>query len=391
MGSLKNTNDIINIIVTGDFCPVERIESICLNENYQKIFNNALPLLKNKDISIINLECPLSEKESPIEKSGPNLVANPKCIEAIKYGAFDVITLANNHILDQGESGLKDTLGICRKSGIQTVGAGENIEDASRLLYMNVKGKSIAVLNYAEHEFSIATKNKSGANPLDPIRIYYQIKEAKKKADIILLVIHGGHEYFPLPSPRMVKTYRFFADLGVTAIIGHHTHCASGYEIYNDVPIFYSLGNFIFDSKDAKLDSWFAGYFIKLTIADNTVADISLHPYHQCKNEPGLMLMNQEEESYFLNKIQVYSQIIGDSNLLENSWNEFCGLKRIDYLSNLLSLNKVQRQMLKRNILPNLIIEKKKLLSLLNMFTCEAHKDTMIKTIESEILKISKK
>ena len=152
-----------------------------MNENYQKIFNDALPLLK-KDISITNLECPLSEKESPIKKSGPNLVANPKCVEAIKYGGFDVIALANKHVLDQGESGLKDTLGICRESGIETVGAGENIEDASRPLYMNVKGKRIAVLNCAEHEFSIAKK-------INRVLILNILKAASRKFDVTFLTV----------------------------------------------------------------------------------------------------------------------------------------------------------------------------------------------------------
>jgi len=388
---LMDTADKINIIITGDFCPHKRVEQAFLKKEFENVFNGIDKIAEDCDLSITNLECPLTLSNIPIVKTGPNLKAHPDCINGIKFGGFNVVTLANNHIMDYGEQGLIDTINACNKTNIHFVGAGANIQEAEEPLYLKVRNKKIAIVNFCENEWSIAEKKKAGANPLNPIRNYYQIKEAKKKADIILLVIHGGHEYFPLPSPRMVKTYRFFADLGVTAIIGHHTHCVSGYEIYNDVPIFYSLGNFIFYSKNTKPDSWFEGYFIKLTIADNTVTNISLHPYHQCKNEPGLMLMNQEEESDFLNKIKEYSQIIGDSNLLDNSWSEFCASKKIEYLSNLLSLNKVQRQMLKRNILPNLIIEKKKLVSLLDMFTCEAHKDAMIKTIESEILKISKK
>ena len=380
--NLLNSSDGINIIATGDFCPHKRIEGLCLNENYEKIYNDLLPVLRDKDISITNLECPLSEKENPIKKTGPNLVASPKCIEGLKYGGFDVVTLANNHILDQGERGLRDTLRVCKEADILTVGAGENLEEASQPLYINVKEKRVAILNFAEHEFSIAENNKPGANPLDPVRNYYQIEDAKKNADILLLIIHGGHEHYSLPSPRMIKTYRFFADLGVTAIIGHHTHCAGGYEKYNGVPIFYSLGNFIFDWENIKSDSWHEGYLINLSIVRNKVINFDLIPYFQCKDEPGLRLMDETESIAFLGNIEQYCNIIQDSNLLDSEWFSFCKSQKIDYLGRLLSLNAIQRRMLKKNILPKLFLKKKHHATLLNLFRCESHRDVIVEIIK---------
>lgn len=377
-----NKEDGIKILLSGDFCPHKRIEELCLNENYEKIYNDFLPVLRDKDISITNLECPLSEKENPIRKSGPNLMASPKCIEGLKYGGFDVVTLANNHILDQGERGLRDTLRVCKEADILTVGAGENFEDASQTLYINVKERRVAILNFAEHEFSIAEKNKPGANPLDPVRNYYQIEEAKKNADILLLIIHGGHEHYSLPSPRMIETYRFFADLGVTAIIGHHTHCAGGYEKYNGVPIFYSLGNFIFDWENIKSDSWYEGYLINLSIVRNKVINFDLIPYFQCKDEPGLRLMDETESSTFLGNIEQYCNIIQDSNLLDSEWRSFCESQKIDYLGRLLSLNAIQRRMIKKNILPELFLKKKHHATLLNLFRCESHRDVIVEIIK---------
>lgn len=97
--------------------------------------------------------------------------------------------------------------------------------------------------------------------------------------------------------------------------------------------------------------------------------------------------MNEEDKSTFLRKVEGYSQIISNSKLLEESWVESCTSRRVAYLSNVLFLNKIQRQMIKRNILPNLIIRKKRLPSLLNMFRCQAHNDAMLNTIENEIFK----
>ena len=251
-------------------------------------------------------------------------------------------------------------------------------------MFVTIKDKKIAILNFAEHEFSIATPNSAGAAPLNPIKNYYQILEAKRTSDIVIIIIHGGSEQYPLPSPRMLETYRFFADLGVTAIIGHHTHCSSGFEIYNSVPIFYSLGNFIFDLKDINFKSWYEGYFIKLTIAENKVTNIALIPYFQCKNNPGLQLMGEDESTNFLEKIEEYSNIIQDSDLLENKWVSFCKSQKVNYLSMLLSLNIVQRQLLKRNLLPEFYIKKKKLITLLNIFRCQAHRDVVVEIVKRE-------
>ena len=107
----------------------------------------------------------------------------------------------------------------------------------------------------------------------------------------------------------MVETYRFFADLGVTAIIGHHPHCASGYEIYNNVPIFYSLGNFIFDYENRE-DAWHEGYSVKLGISKNSFMDFSLIPYNQCKTKPRILLLENKEKEQFINRIEEYSDVI---------------------------------------------------------------------------------
>jgi hypothetical protein len=90
INQLDRNLEEISIIVTGDFCPHLRIEELCLDENYEKIYNDALPLLREKDISITNLECPLTTTINPIQKSGPHLAAHPKCIKAIKFANFMV-------------------------------------------------------------------------------------------------------------------------------------------------------------------------------------------------------------------------------------------------------------------------------------------------------------
>ena len=378
------------IIFTGDFCPINRTEKMSLQGNYEDIYGDVLPFLREKDISITNLECPLTLNKVPINKSGPNIKASPTCIEAIKYGGFDVVTLANNHIMDYGEEGLFDTLNSCLKAGIKTVGVGKTETEASKPIYVNVKGKDIVILNFAEHEFSIATNERAGANALDPVANYFQIKEAKKNTDIVFIVVHGGNEHYPLPSPRMLETCHYFADLGATAIVGHHSHCVSGFEIYNGVPIFYSLGNFIFDHENIGLPSWSEGYFVNLTVTlDGIVTSASLVPYYQNRNKPGVHLMGENDERRLFEKVNEYSRIISDPNLLRKTWINFCDSKKIHYLSNILCLNKVQRKLIKTNLFKLLLFQENDLLKVLNLISCEAHREVLIEVL-SEAAKKNK-
>ena len=217
------------------------------------------------DYNIINMEAPIVSGEgTPITKNGSNLKVNSCAIDALKWASFDCVTLANNHFYDYGEKGVKDTLIACRERCIDYVGAGLNLTEASQTLYKEIHGKTFAIINCCEHEYSIAAENSGGSNPINPIQQYYAINEAKKQADHVIVICHGGIEFFQYPTPRMVEWYRFFIDVGADAVINHHQHCYSGYEIYNGKPIFYGLGNFCFDRFDKRNSSWNNGYLVEL-------------------------------------------------------------------------------------------------------------------------------
>lgn len=101
-------------------------------------------------------------------------------VDAIKYAAFTCATMANNHILYFCADGLRKTVCCCQSRGLNVVGAGDNLDGAGRVLYLEKDGKRLAVINCCEYEFSVATETSAGANPLNPIRQFYSIQEAKK-------------------------------------------------------------------------------------------------------------------------------------------------------------------------------------------------------------------
>ena len=281
--------------------------------------------------SLTNLESPLIDDGIPIPKTGPNLKSPIESVEALKFAGFDMVTLANNHMMDYGADGLYSTISTCENNGIRCIGAGRNLIEASKICYFERKGKTIAFINCCENEWSTTNCDKLGCNPLNEVNIYYQIQEAKANADFVILIIHGGHETYELPSPRMKKLYRWFIDLGVDAVIGHHTHCYSGPEFYNNKPIVYSLGNFIFDNKirDA---SWNYGAFAVLSLYADRVK-IELLPFEQCNKQVGVCLLKSYEVEQWINDDIQRNNIIQDDIKLEEEFNAFCKKSERQYKS----------------------------------------------------------
>ena len=264
----------MKILIAGDFAPsrarlAKQIEEKRFSEVFSEDFRK---IVQSADFSFVNFESPIVENGyKPIPKCGPNLRCTKEAAEAVRYAGFTGVTMANNHILDFGTEGLHKSVECCKEQGLDVVGVGNSLKDAEKLLYLEKEGNRLAVINCCEHEFTIATETEAGANPLNPVRQFYAIQEAKKNADYVLVIVHGGHEHYQLPSPRMQETYRFFIDSGADAVVNHHQHCYSGYEYYNGKPIFYGLGNFCFDEEGDNADSWYEGYMVTLEFGNTNI------------------------------------------------------------------------------------------------------------------------
>ena len=310
----------MKLLIAGDYCPRNRAGCLIENGDFFSVFSEIRPLICNYEYSIVNFECSIVEGDAkPIEKSGPNFCCSVRGADALKWLGFDCVTLANNHFLDYGESGVKQTLDYCKTIELDTVGGGINLEEASKILYKEIEGKTLAVINCCEHEFSIATGKTAGSNPLNPINQYYAIQEAKSKADYVLVIVHGGHEHYQLPSPRMQETYRFFVDAGADAVVNHHQHCYSGYEDYKGKPIFYGIGNFCFDEPSSPHLNWNEGYFVELEFIGEKI-QFGIIPYCQCKHEAKVVLLPMDS---FNEEIESINRVICNSSILESKINEY--------------------------------------------------------------------
>lgn len=378
--------ETVNIIITGDtHLGGGRVTAYAEQGDAEQLFGEFLPVFRDADLTATNLESPVIDGGSPIEKTGPALKSPVDSLCVLKKAGFGLVTLANNHILDYGAEGLKSTLNECRKIGLEVVGAGMSKEEASAPFITEISGIKIAILNIAENEFGTTQNGEPGGYGMDLVENYNTIKSAKEEADHVIVIVHGGHEHYELPSPRMKKTYRFYADAGASAVIAHHTHCPCGYEEYNGVPICYSLGNFLFDlpgRKGESVSSWNEGLIAKLTVTKNKI-EAEYHPYIQSFEGAGLRKMDEEESRDFQNKMDRLNSVIADDSKLSSEFENYCRESYRMYSGFIEPhSSRILHALRNRNLAPSLLSDKKKRL-LLNLTRCEAHRDLLIKTLTS--------
>jgi hypothetical protein len=366
---------MIKILITGDFNPSEQIEELIKQGNSDKMYSDFNSVLEGNDLNVTNLECPLYDKDTSIQKIGPRLKASTGTVAGLKYANFNLVTLANNHIMDHGTGGLISTINSCLDNGIDTVGAGMNFGEARKPYYKTIQNKTFAIINITENEFSTTTDNEPGANGLNPVANFYDITEARKKADFVFVIVHGGIEHYLHPSPRVQETYRFFIDIGASAVIGHHTHCFQGYEIYKNSPIFYSLGNFIFPALSNRMPkTWYSGYSVKLII-DNDSLKFQIIPYKQGLEKIGIQLLNNEELTEFENKIAWMNKTLLYKESLQNEFEGYCKTQVTDYKTFFEPYNgRITQFLYKKGLLPSLTTRCKSVL-LYNVIHCEAHRE----------------
>lgn len=374
----------LSILFTGDFAPCRGFESLVLNKKEQ-VLGDALPVIESADLSFTNLECPLTVHNQPINKSGPALKANSYCIDALK--PFAIIGLANNHILDYGKKGLEDTLQTCKEAGLPTIGAGLDLAQAQQPYVQEVKGVKVAIIAVAEHEFNQSENGGAGSAPIDSIDNYQQIKQAKEQADIVILTLHGGNEYFPYPRPGLRKFCQYYIDLGVEAVICHHPHVPGAYEYYQGKPIIYSLGNLIFDAAKPPKD-WELGYMAQFNFDPESkqVASLELIPYKQSIELGGVQLLTGQEKEGFLMRIETYRQNLENNQTWLDEWQAFVKKQTDSYiLRQFFPATFRGLGLLARNTpIAKLFFNRKNSLPKLNMLRCQSHRELLTAALESK-------
>jgi poly-gamma-glutamate capsule biosynthesis protein CapA/YwtB (metallophosphatase superfamily) len=262
----------VSLIIGADLAPTPLNFSLFAEGNIEALIDEKLTsLLDSVDYRIFNLEIPITDEKKPISKEGPNFFAPISTMKGIGLLRPTILGLANNHILDQDEQGLFQTMEQLSKNNIRFVGAGIDLLNASKPVIIEKGVLKIAVYACAENEFSIATENRAGANPFDPLESLDHIANIKSLYDYVIVLYHGGKEHYRYPSPYLQKVCRKMAEKGADLVICQHSHCIGTYEEYQNSVIIYGQGNFIFDKQNNEF--WNTSLLIKAEFGDKMSID----------------------------------------------------------------------------------------------------------------------
>ena len=216
------------------------------------ISKEILDFLHSTDHVIPNVEGPVANAEQNTTQSGVQQLLHtidPKAVKVLNKMGADIWNICNNHIMDAGPYGIESTLNIAKELNVQTIGAGMNINEARKPVIIDEAG-GIGLFGVGyQRACRKADIDKPGCyswSDLDAIQD--TINEIKSKCRWCIVVAHAGEEFTPLPSPYTRERYHKYLEMGADIVVGHHPHVPMNYETVGDKIIFYSLGNFIFDT-----------------------------------------------------------------------------------------------------------------------------------------------
>jgi len=376
---------MIEIIVGGDVSPIGRNEEYFSQGDVSKLFGGSLSEFQKSDLAIVNLECPLIEDAKPISKAGPLLSSPSRCIRGLVDSGIDMVGLANNHIMDYGHTGLLNTIGVCNKNGIEVVGAGGNIAEARKIRIKNLNGFRVGVLAVAEHEFSIATKINSGANPVDLIDFIRNVNSTKENYDYLIVLYHGGNMNYPYPNPRLKETCQFMLENGANAVVVQHTHCPGCYSRHENGYIVYGQGNLLFDLPNRD-KSFYKGMLIKLSIDNDKKEQFTLIPYEQSITGPGLRLLSGDVKQQFLATINERSEKIKDDAFVGSQWLAYCTNKKYRYLNRIYGINFLFRKLVLKKLFTRYLMNKRSMARLQNTISCESHREAILTILSNKMI-----
>lgn len=270
-----------------------------------------LGFLHSADHVIANVEGPVAEAEQNTTQSGVAQLLHtidPKAIKVLRKMKADIWNICNNHIMDAGEFGIKSTLDYAKENGAKTIGAGMNIEEARKPVIINEAG-GIGLFGVGyQRACRKADENKAGCYSWSDLEaIKKTINDIKAKCRWCVVVAHAGEEFTPLPSPYTRERYHKYLEMGADIVVAHHPHVPMNYETVGDKIIFYSLGNFIFDTDYQRSQyNTELGLLIKLNFTKDEFSfepmglKILRGPEHIVKAELPRIFVDVPEEEYEL-------------------------------------------------------------------------------------------
>jgi poly-gamma-glutamate synthesis protein (capsule biosynthesis protein) len=235
--------------------------------------------LSSADLTLANFENPVI-KGAIYHPDATTFTGDLRLMPVLDQAGMDGVTLGNNHILDAGTTGLNETMRHLDDAGIAHAGAGMDLAEARKPMVFDLGGTKIGVLSYLDvpsYGWAWATKTAPGTAPLLQNVMEEDIKRLRPRVDLILVMPHWGKEYIATPEPQQVDLAHAALDAGADLVIGDHAHWPKGIEVYEGKPIFYGVGNFLFDQSWSEETS--TGIFAEITLYGDDVVQARPVPF----------------------------------------------------------------------------------------------------------------
>lgn len=263
----------VSVFFAGDFCSKPSTSRITVSDELRS-------LIRSCDLKIVNFEVPLRPQGTQMSsQKRERFFQHEDTPSFLRTLGFNLFQLANNHAFDWGEEGFQKTKAVF---GDEAFGAG-TYEEAYKVKVVEVKGVKVGFLGLSFAAYTGVFDDVTGHEGLgcayiNDLRVNHDIIEAKKSVDYLFVLPHDGIEYIDIPMPETIARYRDFIDYGADGVIGTHPHCPQGWETYKGKPIFYSLGNFLFNSKEGydyrawNRPHWYEGLCVVLDLVDGELS-----------------------------------------------------------------------------------------------------------------------
>lgn len=244
-------NGETTLLFTGDVLFANSFTSSYNSGGIQSVVSeDMLDIMNQADITMVNEEFPFSSRGTKMEDKQYTFRADPSYVKALTELGVDIVSLANNHILDYGKEALSDTFATLDGEGILYAGAGDSLERAKEVQLIEKNGKTFGFLAASRVIPVVGWNIENGAPGVlatyDETQLVNAIENARDKCDILVVFVHWGVEHQSTPEAYQRSLAQSYVDAGADLVIGAHTHCLQGIEYIDGKPVFYSLGNFIF-------------------------------------------------------------------------------------------------------------------------------------------------
>ena len=265
------------IAAVGDIFMGFRVEDTINDKGKDYIFELVRSFIHRSELAICNLENVISNIEL-LDKNKDQLIAKPPSLDALKNAGFNAVSIANNHIMDFGITGLQDTINALEERAIGYAGAGLN--EASARQPLRITGnKNVTLLAYYGTATS-ALGNGGGTNGGEVSKVLKDIRNARSETDIVLVAIHWGRYAKKLPMKHQIDFAHQMIDCGAKVVLGSGPHTLQPVELYNGGVIAYSLGNFVFDYTvfDPPNPDVRQSMILHITFANDRVENVTIIP-----------------------------------------------------------------------------------------------------------------